>query len=280
LRLVIRLQRRSGQVARIPEDDFRRHDETPDEKFYREPRFVTHIDDRAIAAVTQLYRELFPPGGEILDLMSSWVSHLPPEVEYRHVVGLGMNEEELRRNDRLDAYVVQNLNTNPRLPFGDAELDGVGICVSIDYLTRPVEVLREVGRVLRAAVLRYLLSRTAVSLQRRSTSGTNSTIRVICELVESYLREAGNWTNPEPRPQPPPHVFRSALRRRWQKHGTVRGRTRSALPCLVNSTTQPRCRWLPLLHEQSRCFFPGIRAPVARTTSRLTNNPAHVREPR
>jgi len=81
-------------------------DERPDEEFYRTPRLVTHIDDRAIAAVTQLYRELFPAGGDVLDLMSSWVSHLPPEVAYGRVVGLGMNEEELRRNERLDSYVV------------------------------------------------------------------------------------------------------------------------------------------------------------------------------
>ena len=100
-------------MARYPEEAFRRTDETPDEEFYRTPRLVTHIDDRAIAAVTQLYRELFPPGGEILDLMSSWVSHLPPEVDYRRVIGLGMNEVELRRNERLDSYVVQNLNANP-----------------------------------------------------------------------------------------------------------------------------------------------------------------------
>src|SRR5215210_7612636 len=137
------------QIHPLPEVAFGRYDETPDEEFYRLPRFVTHIDDGAIAAVTQLYREFFPPGGEILDLMSSWVSHLPSEVAYRRVIGLGMNEVELRRNDRLDSYLVQNLNTNPELPFGDAEFDGAGICVSIDYLTRPAEVLREVGRVLR-----------------------------------------------------------------------------------------------------------------------------------
>jgi SAM-dependent methyltransferase len=136
-------------LSRIPEDAFRRYDEAPDEEFYRTPRLVTHIDDRAIAAVTELYREFFPSGGEVLDLMSSWISHLPPEVAYRRVIGLGMNEVELRRNERLDSYLVQNLNANPRLPFGDAEFDGVGICVSIDYLTRPVEVLREVGRVLK-----------------------------------------------------------------------------------------------------------------------------------
>ena len=72
-------------MSRIPEDAFRRTDEAPDEEFYRTSRIVTHIDDGAIAAVTQLYRELFPVGGEILDLMSSWVSHLPPEVAYRDV---------------------------------------------------------------------------------------------------------------------------------------------------------------------------------------------------
>ena len=143
------MDEKDREIHPLPEAAFGRYDETPDEMFYVTPRFVTHLDDRAIAAVTQLYRELFPPGGEILDLMSSWVSHLPSEVEYRRVIGLGMNEAELRRNERLDSYVVQNLNANPRLPFGDTEFDGCGICVSIDYLTRPVEVLREVGRVLK-----------------------------------------------------------------------------------------------------------------------------------
>ncbi|AHY47271.1 Methyltransferase domain [Rubrobacter radiotolerans] len=133
----------------LPPEAFRRQDESPDADFYSVPRFVTHIDKGAIAAVTQLYRESFPPGGAVLDLMSSWVSHLPEEVEYSRVVGLGMNEAELAKNPRLDAYVVQDLNRDPALPFGDAEFDGCGICVSIDYLIRPVEVLREVRRVLK-----------------------------------------------------------------------------------------------------------------------------------
>lgn len=133
----------------LPPEAFRRQDESPDADFYSVPRFVTHIDKGAIAAVTQLYRESFPPGGAVLDLMSSWVSHLPEEVEYSRVVGLGMNEAELAKNPRLDAYVVQDLNRDPALPFGDAEFDGCGICVSIDYLIRPVEVLRQVRRVLR-----------------------------------------------------------------------------------------------------------------------------------
>lgn len=83
-------------MSRLPAGAFKRYDEAPDEEFYETPRLVTHIDDRAIAAVTQLYREFFPAHGEILDLMSSWVSHLPQEVRYGRVVGLGMNEVELR----------------------------------------------------------------------------------------------------------------------------------------------------------------------------------------
>ncbi len=186
-------------------------DETPDEEFYRTPRLVTHIDDRAIAAVTQIYRELFPAGGEVLDLMSSWISHLPPEVEYGRVIGLGMNEEELRRNERLDSYVVQNLNENPRLPFGDAEFDGCGICVSIDYLTRPVEVLREVGRVLKAgsqAVISFsnrCFPSKAVSVWHRSDDKGHM------RLVEEYLRDAGRFRNVRSLDRSPQRLFSDPL---------------------------------------------------------------------
>ena len=179
----------------LPEEAFGRYDETPDEEFYKTPRFVAHIDERAIAAVTQLYRELFPPGGEILDLMSSWISHLPPEIEYHRVIGLGMNEAELRRNERLDAYAVQNLNTDPCLPFGDTEFDGCGICVSIDYLTRPVEVLRDVGRVLKvgAPVVITFSNRCFPSKAVAVWHRLDDRGRV--RLVERYLREAGNFEN-------------------------------------------------------------------------------------
>jgi SAM-dependent methyltransferase len=199
------------KVPQIPEEAFRRADETPDEEFYRTPRLVTHIDDRAIAAVTQLYRELFPAGGEILDLMSSWVSHLPPEMEYRRVIGLGMNEAELQHNERLDAYVVQNLNMNPRLPFGDAEFDGVGICVSIDYLTQPIEVLREVGRVLKVG------SPTIISFSNRCFPSKAVAIwhqlddRCHMRLVERYLEEAGNFANIRSLDRSPRRMFSDPL---------------------------------------------------------------------
>ena len=178
-------------MAQSPEDAFRRIDEAPDEEFYQTPRLVTHIDDRAIAAVTQLYREFYPAGGEVLDLMSSWISHLPPEVKYERVIGLGMNGVELRRNERLDSYVVQNLNTDPRLPFGSGEFDGAGICVSIDYLTRPVGVLREVGRVLKvgAPVVITFSNRCFPTKAVEIWHRLDDAGRV--GLVEEYLREAG-----------------------------------------------------------------------------------------
>jgi SAM-dependent methyltransferase len=182
-------------VSRIPEDAFRRTDEAPDEELYRTSRIVTHIDDGAIAAVTQLYRELFPVGGEILDLMSSWVSHLPPEVAYRRVIGLGMNEVELRRNERLASYIVQNLNINPELPFGEAEFDGVGICVSIDYLTRPVEVLREVGRVLKIGGPLIVTFSNRCFPTKAVEIWHQLDDRGHMRLVEEYLRDAGNFAN-------------------------------------------------------------------------------------
>ena len=198
-------------MPRSSGEAFRRYDESPDEEFYRTPRLVTHIDDRAIAAVTQLYREYFPADGAILDLMSSWVSHLPPEVEYRRLVGVGMNEEELKQNPRLDARLVRNLNRDPRLPFQNAEFDGAGICVSIDYLTRPVEVLREVGRVLKVG------SPLVVTFSNRCFP--TKAVAVWHELddaghvrlVERYLAEAGNFEDVQGLDRSPRRVFSDPL---------------------------------------------------------------------
>jgi SAM-dependent methyltransferase len=195
----------------MPEGAFRRYDERPDEEFYALPRFVTHIDDRAIAAVTQLYRELFPEGGAILDLMSSWISHLPPEVSYSRVIGLGLNEAELRRNERLDAYVVQNLNSVPELPFADGEFDGVGICVSIDYLTRPVEVLQEVGRVLKVGASTIITFSNRCFPTKAVAVWHELDDRGRMKLVERYLQEAGIFQNIRSLDRSPRHPFSDPL---------------------------------------------------------------------
>jgi SAM-dependent methyltransferase len=173
---------------------FRRYDESPDALFYRQARLVEHIDAGAIAAVTQLHRELFPPGGVLLDLMSSWVSHLPPEVAYERVVGLGMNEAELAANPRLDERLVHDLNADPVLPFAAARFDGAAICVSIQYLTRPVEVLREVARVLRTGAPLAITFSNRCFPTKAVAAWHQRDDRGHAELVASYLRDAGGWT--------------------------------------------------------------------------------------
>jgi SAM-dependent methyltransferase len=130
----------------FPPGFFARQDESDDTVFYAPPRLVTHIDDEAIAAVGDLYEEL-GIDGEVLDLMSSWVSHFraPP----RRLIVLGMNERELAANEAAAERIVHDLNADPRLPLGDESVDDAVCCVSVDYLTRPVEVFTDVARVLR-----------------------------------------------------------------------------------------------------------------------------------
>ena len=127
----------------------RRMDESDDELFYEYPRFVVHIDERAIADVGEIYERLLPRKGELLDLMSSWRSHLPQTLEPKRVVGLGLNRAEMADNPALTAIVIHNVNRQPRLPFEDASFDGAVMTVSVQYLTHPIEVFAEVARVLR-----------------------------------------------------------------------------------------------------------------------------------
>lgn len=138
------------QLPGLPPAAFEKADPSPDAEFYVEPRFVTHIDDGAVAEVTQAYRRTLPPGGALLDLMSSWVSHLPEDVTYASVIGHGMNAEELAANTRLSLWFVQDLNLEPVLPLADDSCDGACLCVSVQYLQRPVDVFRDVVRVLRS----------------------------------------------------------------------------------------------------------------------------------
>ncbi len=134
--------------ARFPPGFFERDDPEPDTRFYAAPRFVTHIDDATIEALTDFYRERLPAHGRILDLMSSWVSHLPADVEYARVAGLGMNAAELATNPRLTERLTHDLNHEPKLPYRDASFDAVVNAVSVQYLTRPIEVFAEARRVL------------------------------------------------------------------------------------------------------------------------------------
>jgi Methyltransferase domain len=136
-------------LPELPPGAFERVDESDDGLFYQPVRLVTHIDDGAIAALSRYYGEELKPGGTVLDLMSSWVSHLPDDLPLAEVIGHGMNETELVRNPRLTRWFVQNLNLASALPLEDASCDAVLCCASVQYLQQPVAVFGEVRRVLR-----------------------------------------------------------------------------------------------------------------------------------
>ncbi len=137
-------------LPELPKGAFAPSDRSPDAGFYASPRFVAHIDARAIGAVTDLYRRFLPEGGAILDLMSSWISHLPAEVSFGDVVGIGMNAAELAANPRLTDWLVHDLNADPLVPLEAERFDAAVICVSVQYLQHPVTVLRGVARTLGA----------------------------------------------------------------------------------------------------------------------------------
>ena len=132
----------------LPEH-LRRVDETDDAVFYSQPRIVKHIDEPACTALTEYFRKTLPPNGEILDLMSSCVSHLPEDIGYKNVVGLGMNQIELEANSRLSSYLIHNLAVNPKMPFVNNSFDACTLTVSVQYVVHPISVFQEIGRVLK-----------------------------------------------------------------------------------------------------------------------------------
>ena len=180
----------------LPPIFFDRQDDSDDSLFYSMPRFVVHIDPETIAALTQVYRELLPPRGTILDLMSSWVSHLPEEREFTRVAGLGMNAMELAKNPRLTDHVVQDLNHQPELPYDTASFDAIVNAVSIQYLTHPVEVFRSCARVLRPGGLHVV----ALSHRCFPTKAIRAwhvlPPKQRLEVVRTYFRNAGGYDVP------------------------------------------------------------------------------------
>ena len=186
----------SGRVrgdGLLPPAAYARDDEAPDDHFYLPPRKVVHIDERAIAALGRLYAEVLPTGERLLDLMSSWRSHLPDGFNTREVVGLGMNAEEMADNPQLTAHVVHDANREPRLPFDDAAFDGAMCAVSIQYVLHPLLLFREVRRVLRPGSP-FVVSFSNRCFPTKAVAawllGDDAEHR---ELVRRYFEQAG-WT--------------------------------------------------------------------------------------
>ena len=172
-------------------------DDTNDLNFYDAPRLVTHVDRSFIDRLKDLYRSQLKSDSRILDLMSSWVSHLPEEMEFAHVEGHGMNREELAKNPRLDHYFVQNLNHNPKLPLEDADFDAVLITVSIQYLQYPEAVLSEIYRLLKPngiVIISFsnrMFYQKAIAVWRDGTDGDR------VNLVKKYFQSVDGYTKPE-----------------------------------------------------------------------------------
>ena len=172
-------------------------DESDDGAFYAQPRFVTHVDEGFIQQLTDLYRERLRPETRLLDLMSSWVSHLPEEMDFAHVEGHGLNEAELARNPRLDHFFVQNLNQNPKLPLADASVDAVLNTVSVQYLQYPEAIFTEICRVLKpggVAIVSFsnrMFYQKAIQIWRDSAEGDR------VKLVKQYFAAVPGFTAPE-----------------------------------------------------------------------------------
>ncbi len=177
----------------FPPGFFDRTDPGSDVDFYRPLRLVTHIDDGAIAAVGALYTEL-GLDGQVLDLMSSWVSHF--EQAPRNLTVLGMNEAELARNPQAAATVVHDLNQDPVLPFADASFDAAVCCVSIDYLVRPVEVFADVARVVRPGGPFVCTFSNRCFPTKAIRGWLMSSDAEHGEIVAEYFRRAGGWEEP------------------------------------------------------------------------------------
>lgn len=170
----------------LPAFAFDRQDESPDSVFYSVPRLVVHIDDATIEALTAFYAETLTAGADVLDLMSSWVSHLPPNANLGRVAGLGMNARELAANPALGERVVHDLNADPVLPFEDESFDFVLNAVSVQYLKRPFEVFQEVARVLRPGGLSIVaMSHRCFPTKAIRFFHTASAMER-CELVRRY----------------------------------------------------------------------------------------------
>ncbi|MEA5534106.1 methyltransferase domain-containing protein [Crocosphaera sp. XPORK-15E] len=172
-------------------------DPTNDQDFYAFPRFVTHVDEGFIDQLTSLYRERLQPQTRILDLMSSWVSHLPDDIEFSHIEGHGMNQQELDKNPRLDHYFVQDLNDNPKLPLNNADFDAVLIAVSVQYLQYPEAIFTEIHRILKPGGIVIISFSNRMFYQKAITIWRDGTDLSRIQLIKGYFQAVSGFNKPE-----------------------------------------------------------------------------------
>jgi SAM-dependent methyltransferase len=172
-------------------------DSTDDKLFYSFPRFVTHVDEGFIQQLTDLYSQYLKPNTRIFDMMSSWVSHLPEDINFSYVEGHGLNAEELGRNRRLDRYFVQNLNDNLQLPLKDQDFDAVINCVSVQYLQYPEAIFSEIHRILKPGGLAIISFSNRMFYQKAIQAWRDASENSRVGLVKSYFNSVPGFSTPE-----------------------------------------------------------------------------------
>ncbi|WP_250126192.1 class I SAM-dependent methyltransferase [Chroococcidiopsis sp. CCMEE 29] len=172
-------------------------DDSNDKLFYSYPRFVTHVDEGFIQQLTDLYRDRLKPSTRIFDMMSSWVSHLPEDIEFSHVEGHGLNAEELARNSRFNHYFVQDLNENPKLPLPDRDFDAVLNAVSVQYLQYPEAVFTEIHRILKPGGVAIISFSNRMFYQKAIQAWRDGTEASRVELVKHYFESVPGFSSPE-----------------------------------------------------------------------------------
>ena len=166
-------------------------DISDDEFFYQKPRFVHHLSDSFRNRLTSLYSEYLLNHHIILDLMSSWVSHLPSNISYKKVIGHGMNEAELSSNERLDKFFVQNLNKKQNMPIEDSSVDVGLIVAGWQYLQYPEKVSLELSRVIKSDSLLIISFTNRAFWTKAPNIWTYSSEEKRIEYVTSVLTSNG-----------------------------------------------------------------------------------------
>ncbi len=187
----------SSEKPLYPFGSFAREDPSDDELFYDYPRLVVHVDEHAIAAITSYLNIALPRNSVILDLMSSWRSHLPENFQKQKLVGLGMNTVELTENPQLDERVIHNLNKNPQLPFADNTFDAAIVTVSIQYMIKPVEVFKEVNRVLKPGASFHVIYSNRMFPTKAVIIWQLMDDPQHGELITSYFENSSGWNKPK-----------------------------------------------------------------------------------
>ena len=180
-----------GSISRevLSRPQRRKIDESDDRLFYSFPRLVTHVDSSFLSKVTQLYRTTIPPGSTVLDLGSSWISHLPEEVEYKRVIGHGLNGAELAKNSRLDSFFIRDLNKEPDgWEIESGSVDAVVCCVSIQYFQLPERVLAECWKILRPGGVVIISFSDRMFGSKAIDAWSANTSYGRCQLVRSYFQ--------------------------------------------------------------------------------------------